>query len=269
MLAGGMNALDPVAVPQPMGEFVDPVSGPAAILLSGVLPFTGLTEDVLERPGVDEVKAGDVIYGYQVGEGDYAGLNLRVALEAKTARSVIGDFRSGFYDLAAASKYYVRWSGVSGRHQALDFAGGLVIYGYDLTLTQYGLGYLSNRNEFSITEGSISIPAPSDVTFPFEAMRFSCTGGIKDAEVPEDLVSENMLLGPGYWNADFYPLAYIFAAENPCADEPQFGVFVRAFCSLMPGVGLNGPLGFDPNGQLLRVSDGNSRLIRPITAITS
>lgn len=260
MLAGGMNALDPVATPQPMGEFVDPVSGPAAILLSGVLPFTGLSEDVLERPGVDEVKAGDVIYGYQVGEGDYAGLNLRVALEAKTARSVIGDFRSGFYDLAAASKYYVRWSGVSGRHQALDFAGGLVIYGYDLTLTQYGLGYLSNRNEFSITEGSISIPAPSDVTFPFEAMRFSCTGGIKDAEVPEDLRSESMLLGPGYWNADFYPLAYIFAAENPCVDEPQFGVFVRAFCSLMPGVGLNGPLGFNPNGQLLRVSDGNSRL---------
>jgi hypothetical protein len=259
-LAGGMNRLDPQSAQPAPAAMLRPVLGAAAILHSGVLPYSEQTPDMLERPGIGEVKLGDVTYGYSVGEGDYAGLNLRVSEEPKQARSVIGDFQSAAYDLAAASKFYVRLSGVSGRHQALDFAGGLVIYGYDLNLTRYGLGYLSNKNVISITDGSISIPEPSDVTFPFEGMKFTCTGGIEDARIPDGLGDQAMLLGAGYWDADFYPLAYIFAADDPCAEAPKFGVFARAFCSLMPGVGLNGALGFETNGQLLRVSDGNSRL---------
>lgn len=259
-LAGGMSALDPQAEQPVMGAMARPVLGAAAILHSGVLPYSEQTPDQVERPGIREVKLAEVTYGYAVGGGDYAGLNLRVSEEPKQARSVIGDFRSDYYDLAAASKYYARLSGVSGRHQALDFAGGLVIYGYDLNLTRYGLGYLSNKNVISITDGSISIPEPSDVIFPFEGMTFSCTGGIEDARIPDGAGDQAMLLGAGYWDADFYPLAYIFAADDPCAEAPKFGVFARAFCSLMPGRRLNGALGFETNGQLLRPSDGNSRL---------
>lgn len=260
VLAGGMNRLDPQSEQPATAVMLRPVLGAAAILHSGALPYSEQTPDQLERPGIREVKLGDVTYGYSLGEGDYAGLNLRVSEEPKQARSVIGDYQSDPYDLALASKYYVRLSGVSGRHQALDLAGGLVIYGYDLNLTRYGLGFLSNKNVTSITDGSISIPAPSDVIFPFDSMRFTCTGGIEDAQVPDGLGDQAMLLGAGYWDADFYPLAYIFAADNPCVDAPKFGVFARAFCSLIPGRGLNGPLGFETNGQLLRVSDGNSRL---------
>jgi hypothetical protein len=185
---------------------------------------------------------------------------MRVSAQAMQARSVIGNFRSDYYDLATSSKYYVRASGVSGRHQALDFAAGLVIYGYDLELTRYGLGYLSNLNTLSDTAGQIDIPAPSNVTFPFEEMTFTCTGGIKAAEIAEEAVGVKKVLGMGYWNADFYPLAYIFATDSPCSEAPKFGVLSRTFSSLMPGVALNGPLGFETDGQLLRPSDGNSRL---------
>jgi hypothetical protein len=259
-LAGGTEALDPL-FESPDNEETHPVNGPAAILLSGVIPFSANSPDSLERPGIAEVKEGEVpAYGYALGYGDYAGLNMRVSTQAMRARSVIGNLRSVFYDLATSSKYYVRASGVSGRHQALDFAGDLVIYDYDLELTRYGLGYLSNLNTISDTAGEIDIPAPSNVTFPFEEMTFTCTGGIKAAEVAKDAVGVKKVLGMGYWDADFYPLAYIFATDNPCSEAPKFGVLSRAFCSLMPGVALNGPLGFETNGQLLRPSDGNSRL---------
>jgi len=266
-LAGGTAALDP-NFETPNSEESDPVKGPAAILLSGVIPFSANSPDSLERPGIAEVKEGNLpAYGYALGNGDYAGLNMRVSAQAMQARSVIGNFRSDYYDLATSSKYYVRASGVSGRHQALDFAGGLVIYGYDLELTRYGLGYLSNLNTLSDTAGQIDIPVPSNVTFPFEEMTFTCTGGIKAAEVAKDALGVKKVLGMGYWDADFYPLAYIFATDSPCSEAPKFGVLSRAFCSLMPGVALNGPFGFETNGQLLRPSDGysrlNSRLVLP------
>lgn len=233
-----------------------PDVGPGVLLLSGVVPSEDSTSVLFERPGLDQVDA-PILHGYSVGLGHYPGLNLQVGDSDRKSTAQIGDTRSEPFSLHSASKYILRPAGVSGRHQAKDFPFEAKVYGYDMAITRFGLGFLVNKNVSSMTSGALAIPAPVDLTFAFDELTFSCSGEIKAAEIAASQQGVRREMGPAYWRAHIYPQRYIFAAEDPCVDVPRFGVYAQAFMSLNPEVPMSGGLGFNPNGQLLRPIDDN------------
>jgi hypothetical protein len=259
-LGGGIEASAQDAETKNPHFLKKPSQAAASILHSGVIPYTPATPDQMERPGV--ITAANGALGYSLGFGDYAGMNFRVSQQPMQARSRIGDVDSAAYALHPASKYYVRHSGVSGRHQAQTGFGEMEIYRYEMNFSHYALGYLSNSNPpgESLTRAKLQVPEPADVIFTLERMRFDCFGGIAGAHLPDGEMGATRLLGPGYWNADFQPTAFLFASNDPCGGDTYIGVHTRIFSSLLPGVPLVGVLGFDPGGQLLRPADGKGRL---------
>jgi hypothetical protein len=116
-------------------------------------------------------KPGDASYverpftpDYAAGFADYAGLNVRsTGGGAQTGTSLLGDASLGPYPLSAASKYYFRKAGVSGI-QAADrsfFSAkgiALTMDGFALTLTDYQVAYLDNKNTDSLVSGTVDIP---------------------------------------------------------------------------------------------------------------
>jgi len=169
----------------------------------GILLFTGVKTNgasASERFGNS---------AYADGFADYAGMNFRLAGDGdKRARSTLGMADSGAYPLKGISKYYTRYSGVSGIHQAMPFAfpTNLTIYGYEFQFSNYGLNYLSNSNRDSRTEGIVDVRYPADFMQDFEEMRFTCPGDLADAKIPDGSSSTNMV----YWNAplDIYTMAF-------------------------------------------------------------
>ena len=119
---------------------LDPTARPAVLLYTG---FGDATNPAyLERPGQSN---------YLSGLANYAGLNFRAPA---TGRSFIANQDTGQYPLTD-SKYYVRYGGVSGKHQALTFPTGLTLYGYQFTFLYYWLSFLDDENWESRTDGAI------------------------------------------------------------------------------------------------------------------
>jgi hypothetical protein len=273
-ISGGIAASDANAVTTHDISLSVPEAAAASILHAGVIPYFESVPDLIERPGVLTAVQQNINYpyGYARGNGNYAGVNFRVSEQAMNARSKIGNITTTPYALHPASKYYVRQSGVSGRHQAQGALGDLAIYNYDMTLSRYALGFLSNSNPplESDTRAKLKVREPADVTFNLEKIGFACNGRIVSASLPEADLGATMLLGPLYWRGDFQPTAFMFASNDPCGGVTYIGVRTRVFSSLMPGVPLIGNLGFHPSGQLLRPFDGirglDSRFVIPATA---
>lgn len=219
---------------------------PGVIMLTGVLP-TDLT--YLERPGQP---------AYLDGFADYAGMNFRVMNNgAKQGESVLAGVASGLYDLTGRSKYYTRWSGVSGIHEAVQgtFKEELTLYGYQFTFSNYGLSYLSSQNHESRTEGHVHVVAPSNFDQNFKELMFSCVGALEDAKVPADEVGMYKLLE--YWNADFVTMAVGFDREDGADCNPGVGYLVlgvKAHATYVEEP-LFGNLGFKNNGNLISAAD--------------
>jgi hypothetical protein len=213
---------------------------PARLLLEGVS-----TNDlaVFERYGSA---------AYAAGLGDYAGLNFRMLDNpAAVARSVIGGADVGPYDLTDRSKYYARASGVSGIHEAEagSFPSTLNIYGYRFSFTNYGLSYLSSANRDSTTRGSVYLPGPSDETFEFDRMKFSCLGALLGAEIPEG--SSNKVLK--YWVATIDPQSMNFVRNPGQQCDPSKGWLTLGVSTKAAHIDepLAGVLGFETNGDLI------------------
>ena len=148
----------------------------AAILLYTGVNASNVTH--IERYGTS---------GYKDGFTDYAGFNFRVGVNgAKQGESTIGKTPTGTYQLTGRSKYYIRPGGVSGIHEAVlgTFPDSLVVYGYLMKFSNYGLSYLDSENQQSRTTGDIRIPYPSDFTQEFEELKFTCLGAPEEAKVP-------------------------------------------------------------------------------------
>lgn len=218
----------------------------------GVLLNTGVRADqasVVERPGTP---------AYIAGAADYPGLNFRVAQEpGKRAESVIAGLLTSPYPLTSRVKYYVRASGVSGIHEAINgtFPTNLTLYGYPFTFTTYGLSFLSNENVDSRTAGTVSVPFPSEFTQAFERLRLDCLGGLVEAEVPKAQAAEVKQLR--HWSADFVTRQLNF--ERKAADycDPGEGFLtlgVDAWAGFVPEA-LGGTLGFFPDGNLITSAD--------------
>jgi len=222
-------------------------SGLDSTELAAVLLFSGFGDGTdnsyLERPGDTN---------YPSGFADYAGLNFRAP---STGASYIADQATGPYPLTARSKYYARYGGVSGIHEAATFPSSLTLYGYAFTFTTYRLSFLDSDVDQSRTDGSISFPTqPAGFLQEFSDMILSCQGGLESAAVPPNSGVKHL----NYWDVNFTPLSIQFqpGTNDPCGTGKRWLVLgVQTTLPFIPQA-LQASLGFQPNGNLVTAADG-------------
>jgi hypothetical protein len=224
------------------------------ILFSGF--GDGSNPSYYERPGQTS---------YNAGYANYPGLNFR---SPALGESYIGHTNSGWYALDPGSKYYVRYGGVNGIHQAAQnaFPSSMKLYGYNFTFTDFGLSYLDGQNWDTVTTGAVSFPPqPAGFTQEFDKMKLACRGDLDSANVPAGSSAKHL----AYWNADFTPQSIDFHPTNDdtCGTSPRFLVLgVETKLPFIPQA-LHAALGFKPSGNLIcpldNVSNVDSRFIVP------
>jgi hypothetical protein len=226
----------------------------AAEIRPAVILYTGFTQPesgapIIERPGEPD---------YADGFADYAGLNFRAVSPGEhKGHSYLAGKPTGDYPLTGRSKYYIRFPGVSGIHEAVfgDFPPDFVLYGYPVKFSNFGLAFLDSLNVDSRTEGSLRVPGPSDFIQNFDELKFGCRGELKNAKVPADEGGLKKVLV--YWQADFYTRAIKFDRKASASCDPGQGSLVlgvEAFAGPVDS-SLFGELGFHPNGNLITLAD--------------
>lgn len=228
--------------------------GATTILYSG---FAVSNLNVIERP---------LSVGYTRGFADYAGLNFRCLTDsAHAARSTIAGTKNINWQLTGRSKYYVRYGGVSGIHEAVPgtFPTNLTLWGYKFTFSNYGLSYLDSLNKDSRTDGEIDLPYPSQFVQGFENLKFSCLGAPVSGEVPEGDGFKLM----AYWGADFKTHSIQFKSNNSCSPGTGYLVLgIEGYASHVDKP-LFGYVGFFSNGDQISKAFGlngvDSRLKLP------
>jgi hypothetical protein len=244
-------------------------SSPFAAKSSILSPASLLLAGYLSSSHTSPVYPGTA--GYKNGSGWYAGATMSVPSGGMIGASRLADMTIEYpYTLQeSVSKYYVRPSGVSGRHVALEgsFDGELTMYDYQFQLTRFQLTYLSNENEDSWINGSVEVPNPSGFTQAFEKLTLTCTGALDQADIDPDDAGTKPLT---YWNGSFTPLAMSF--------NPQTGASCYSDRFLVLGLltgaanidtPLAGSLAFMPDGNIGTIADSidgvDSRLGLPGT----
>lgn len=227
------------------GVATAPEALPARLLFTGVSPTAPNT---VERPGSNAYKAG---------LGDYAGLNFRVVdWGDQDGTLVLAGQSAPPFPLTNRVKYYVRASGVTGIHEAINdqFAPTAVIYGMDFEFTSLGWAFLDGEDVASRTDGNLAVPFPSDFSLDFEKVRISCIGALESAEI--SATDADGLKKLAYWNADFRPLSLAFEgkeAELCDPSERNLVLGVEAYAGGIPQP-LSGTIGFQENGNLITLA---------------
>ncbi|MBU3665695.1 MAG: hypothetical protein FGM15_07455 [Chthoniobacterales bacterium] len=225
--------------------------GAGAILYSGV-DRAGVADDNVARPGTAAYVESDAHIA------DYPGINFRTTdFGTANASSILAGGAPAAYALTARSQYYTRNAGVSGIHEAADFDRLLQLYGaapvgYPVKFTTFKFSYLDNFNEDSRTDGSITLPEPSDFTVDFSRLTLTCPGGLNEAQVDS---SVPLLLK--YWgDAPITPLSLRFHTADGCspAGPAVLVMGVQAECELFDKL-LSGELGFRGSGQIAARAD--------------
>ncbi len=205
-----------------------------------VLLFTGWGQpanaDYRERPYSP---------AYEDGFANYAGLNFRAPA---TGQSFIAGRHAGPYPLTSRSKYYVRYGGVSGIHEAASFPANLALYGYAFTFQSYRLSYLDSANWESRTDGQVALPYPSAFDVEFERMKFLCRGNLDSAQLPANISAKHL----AYWNTDLKPLTLQFkpTTGDPCSLTTRYLVLgVETKLPFIPQA-FQAALAFKNNGNL-------------------
>jgi len=233
---------------------------PATLLFSGF--GTDVETAYLER-------LGDTYY--PTGAANYAGLNFRT-LPGATAQSWLGGTETASYPLDRHSKYYVRFGGVSGIHQASPIAAPgmqLSLYGFSFTFTSYGLSYLDSDNYESRTDGAIHFPPrPAGFNQEFERMTFGCRGSLETAQVPASSGPKRL----SYWgNLSITPMSIAFSptSNDTCGTGDR--VMVMGIETTLPMIAgkVQATIGFQHTGNLVtpadHAADTDSRFPLPVT----
>lgn len=195
---------------------------PARYLLSGVRANLNFA---LEHPDTSP---------YAAGAGDYAGGNF-IHNPGLEARSHIGGGDTGFFPLTDRSKFYIRLSGVSGILESASGPNSLPAYGYAVSLTDYGLSFLSNEPQESRINGSIVLPYPSGFTQSFQELTLTCCGNLTDGRIAPGDDERNL----AYWsNAAFTSetLRFTHDANAPCnTTDALLELGVTGYIGHVPG----------------------------------
>lgn len=220
-----------------------------------------LTPGVLSLAGYDPADHLNPVYPettrYLDGVGIYPGATFVTTGSGNIGASRIADLIGEYpYELLEnVTKYYVRRSGVSGRHVAVDgtYAPNLSLYDYNFELTRYQLTFLSNTNEDSWINGSVSVPAPSNFTQKFLDLKLSCTGALEEPVIDPDDSGPKPL---AYWNGSFTPLAMTFAPRvgADCDDNRLLTIGLTSGAANL-STPLSGTLAFMPNGNIGTLED--------------
>lgn len=220
-----------------------------------------LAPGVLLLAGFDEGSPDQMVYAetdaYRDGAGAYAGLTMTVSEDEATGASRIADMVNDYgYGLQReVSKYYLRPSGISGRHVAREksFSSEATLYKYGFQITRFQLTYLSNENKDSWINGGIAVPQPSDFKQRFLGLRLSCTGALESAEIdPEDSGAK----GLRYWHGEFTPVTMRFAPQNNggCYGDRFLTMGLISGAANIPAP-LAGTLAFMPSGDIGTIAD--------------
>lgn len=200
-----------------------------------------------ERPG---------LASYNDGFANYPGLNFRAPSQGL---SFLAQTNVGPYPLNPVSKYYARFGGVNGIHQAASFPTSLSLYGYDFTFTDFGLSYLDGQNVDSVVTGAIAFPPePAGFTQEFDRMKLTCRGDLSSANLPAANGTKHL----AYWNVDFTPQSIDFHPTNDdnCGTSPRFLVLgVETKLPFIPQA-LHAALGFKASGNLVCPQDNVSNV---------
>lgn len=244
------------------------------LLLSGREKPGGTPEDLayLERPGTTPFAAG---------LANYAGLNLRVGLEAAGMKGVSRmDNQDVEYTLKSNGKYHVQLGGVTGRHQRVGGGPALNVtfYGFPAQLTEYKLSFIDNQAHKSFTAGSVEIPFPVALTQPFAELRFNELGQPTSAIMPNG-PQEHHLTHWGYVPFVAQTLAFhpkkSASACSPVNQKDGFiemgALFTNLGGGIIPG-SLTAPLGFkavNGRGELITLTDSLPNGVAADTGIDS
>lgn len=226
----------------------DPLEGPERLL------FMGWGETV----GGSYTKENPGTQSYRNGNAAYPGLNFECDSGGPFfAISRLTDVLYGPYELAGDSKYLVRWSGVTGRHNGAPLDAGnraLQLYGFDTTLSSFGLTFLSNNSDHSASSptsrvaGQFTIPPPADLTVPFNKLDFSCTGQITEIEPGSGFVNPVL----GYWKMPFSPVTLRFPQQRDCAGIKRVPLGILSVLQVAQvDEPLFGEIGLWPDGELV------------------
>ena len=235
--------------------------GPGSLLLTGWDVINNTTTFMPERLGN---------IGYRAGNAAYPGLNYACDSGGEfRASSKLAGSNYERYLLVADSKYIVRYSGVTGRHNGAALAAGGVgveLYGFSTTLSEFGMTFVENSNNHgfaapvSRVRGSLAIGGPCDLLIPFKQLLFTCTGNI-DKIVPGDSFTTPTL---AYWQLPFVPVALRFPTAGACAGTSPvpLGIMMQVHAAhlydpLSRELPLFGEVGIWPDGQLVTKWDAS------------
>lgn len=215
---------------------------------AGIIHFSGFDPNDLteaERPLTSE---------YETGLADYPGMNFRVESSNTLGFSRLGGEPTDFL-LTTRSKYYARGPGVTGIHEAQpgEFNAPPKVYGYDMSFTNYGLSFIASLNHESRTNGSITIPYPSNFKQGFDELKFTCLGALDKAKVPDNSGEKQL----EYWLGEFQTLAISFESDtdDACSGNTYLALGAKTKAGYVEET-LFGTMGFKSDGRLLALADG-------------
>lgn len=218
---------------------------PGLVLLSG---YDSAAPHAMVYPETSEYRRGD---------GAYAGLTMAVEAGNRAGASRIADMVADYtYSLQpAVSKYYVRASGISGRHvaEAGSFDPDVVLYGYHFKLTMFQLTFLSDENKASWIRGTVTVTGAANFSQRFNDLLLSCTGALESAEVDPTDTGDKALT---YWNGSFNPVTMRFAPQTGggCYGDRFLTIGLITGAANIP-TPLAGSLAFMPSGNIGTLAD--------------
>lgn len=207
---------------------------PAAMLFSGHSSPSNST--LVERPNTPS---------YHTGAADYPGLNLRNISADWVAISRLADTQTPAYSLAASTKYYIRNSGLSGKHLSSGPPIALNAYGSTFNLSALALAFLSGVNTESGVTGGVLVRTPLNTSFSldFRKLKFGPQGQLQESTLSANQPDKNL----GYWKFKFSPLALDFPQAPGCPPNPGSGyvrISARAVLPAFTTTPVTGTLGF-------------------------
>lgn len=201
-----------------------------------------LNQPVPERPGSA---------AYLDGLGDYPGINYRVGTQptTPTATSYLAGNAIAPYTLANRSKFYTRPAGANGILQPQTVPPDIDIYGYNTTITAFGMSFLNSEVHESVTRGAFSLPYPTGLFLNFDHLTFDCLGRPAGGEIIGAPLDADL----DFWSADITVQALTFEPPPGFACDPSVAFLtlgVRAWASNVP-LPLAGSLAFNPDGTIV------------------
>lgn len=228
-----------------------PLKPHAEVLAPAVITLAGYDKTTPTLPVYPETVR------YREGTGIWPGATFFIDSPAQAGSARIADMLSeapcGLQQ--TVSKYYVRPSGISGRHVAIPgtFPDTLDLYGYRFGFTRFQLTFLSNLNVKSWINGGLDVPYPSDFSQRFLGLTLSCSGALESAEIdPEDTGAKPL----AYWNGSFTPLIMRFAPNEGagCYADRFLTIGLVSGAANIP-TALAGTIAFLPSGNLGTLGD--------------